>query len=297
MTDPQTRPGSITVGVHGSEGSAAALAWAARQAVLEDVALRLVHTTRATLSWNARESELVELCEAVEEEGNRVLVEAVDQVSRRHPTLWVTTRHLHDEPARDLVRASRDASLLVLGTRGRSAVVAMLDGSVSAAVAARAECPVVVVRSPETRGSGVVCAVEDTGDARTVVEFAFRYASLHHMPLAVLHCHPGAGGTTADLVAVRSDVPADGEAGVAGMRMLLSGFVADLAEKFPDVDLTLELERGRVRAILPRRTRTADLVVAGRSRHPGVLSHLHPSVAGPLVEHASGTVAIVPLPA
>ncbi|WP_148613196.1 universal stress protein [Nocardioides rubriscoriae] len=299
MTITPPRPGSITVGLDGpdsSDGSSAALAWAAREASLEARQLRLAHSTRAHVPWTAAESELVELSEAAEEQGERVLDAAVGWVTRHHPTLWVTTMHLHDHPARDLVRMSHDAAMVVLGSRGRSAIVAMLDGSVGAAVASRAECPVVVVRSPDDRGTGVVCAVEGTGDAHQVVEFGLRYASLHRLPLAVLRCHASSDGSSPDLVAVRADVPTDDDRGIAEIRRLVGEVVGDLAQKFPDVDLTLELEHGRVRSVLPRRTRTADLVVVGRTRHHGVLSLLHPAVAGPLVEHASGTIAVVPVP-
>jgi nucleotide-binding universal stress UspA family protein len=45
-----------------------------------------------------------------------------------------------------LVEAAKGAQLLVLGGRGRSAFAGLMLGSVSQACAARAECPVVVVK-------------------------------------------------------------------------------------------------------------------------------------------------------
>lgn len=49
-------------------------------------------------------------------------------------------------PAWQLVEASGDASLIVVGSRGRGALAAGLLGSTAYAVAAHSECPVVVVR-------------------------------------------------------------------------------------------------------------------------------------------------------
>ena len=49
-------------------------------------------------------------------------------------------------PTEALVEESAEASLLVVGSRGRGSVLATLLGSVSFAVASTAQCPVVVVK-------------------------------------------------------------------------------------------------------------------------------------------------------
>jgi nucleotide-binding universal stress UspA family protein len=51
-------------------------------------------------------------------------------------------------PAKVLLDAAADASLLVVGSRGRGGFTGVLLGSVSQYVVARAACPVVVVRNP-----------------------------------------------------------------------------------------------------------------------------------------------------
>ena len=49
------------------------------------------------------------------------------------------------DPARQLIAASRDADLLVVGSRGAGPVAQHLMGSVSSKVAHHAACPVVVI--------------------------------------------------------------------------------------------------------------------------------------------------------
>lgn len=55
---------------------------------------------------------------------------------------------IEGDPVDGLVRLSRDADLLVVGSRGHSGLAGALLGSVSAACAAHAHCPVTVVHAP-----------------------------------------------------------------------------------------------------------------------------------------------------
>jgi nucleotide-binding universal stress UspA family protein len=61
------------------------------------------------------------------------------------PGVELEARVAEGNPADVLIDASRDADLVVVGSRGRGGVVGLLLGSVSQRCVERAHCPVVVV--------------------------------------------------------------------------------------------------------------------------------------------------------
>jgi nucleotide-binding universal stress UspA family protein len=67
------------------------------------------------------------------------------EVMKDHPDVTVTPVVVEGHPAQVMVEASRDAELLVVGSRGRGAFTGMVLGSVSQHCVQQAECPVVVV--------------------------------------------------------------------------------------------------------------------------------------------------------
>jgi nucleotide-binding universal stress UspA family protein len=66
------------------------------------------------------------------------------------------------DPADEIVAASQDVGLLVIGSRGRRARTAAMLGSVSQAVAGRSACPVLIL--PRGTSAPSVAAGRDTTD-------------------------------------------------------------------------------------------------------------------------------------
>ncbi len=144
--DETRRP--VVVGVDGTQASTSAVEFAFHQASMRDVPLTALHAT-----WDLRErSSSVLGVMSYEgrvdlgEEQERMVAETVAGLSEKYPDVIVTEVYRRGDPARKLVAASRDASLVVVGSRRRRLLSSTLLGSVSQAVAERAECPVAVAR-------------------------------------------------------------------------------------------------------------------------------------------------------
>lgn len=131
-------PGPVVVGVDGTAASSAAVEFAFHRAAMERRPLTVLHA-----SWDLRTrvSAVPDLTSYAER-----VAETVAGLCERYPDVAVTERYRRGEPVRQLVEASREASLVVVGSRGRRLLSRALSGSVSRAVAERAACPVAVAR-------------------------------------------------------------------------------------------------------------------------------------------------------
>jgi len=140
------KPPRIVVGIDGSESSKAALAWAVEQAKLTGAPLQVVITWElpATYGWAAPLPEGLDFEAdargAVNEAVNEVI--GPDSASQIDLTISIIEGH----PAAVLLRESKDAGLIVVGSRGHGAFAGMLLGSVGQHLVAHAGCPVVIIR-------------------------------------------------------------------------------------------------------------------------------------------------------
>jgi len=135
----------VVVGVDGSPHSQAALRWA-----LADAEKHQGEVT-AVFVWQVPFSSFPGLYDrdALEKASKEFLIETVSAVAPT-PAVPLLPLVAEGDAAEALVTASKDANLLVLGTRGRSRLAGLLLGSVSQVCAAAAECPVVLVKQPSS---------------------------------------------------------------------------------------------------------------------------------------------------
>jgi nucleotide-binding universal stress UspA family protein len=142
--------GKIVVGVDGSEGSKHALEWALRQAKLTGDSLDIM-TSWEIPTWAAASSVAGGVEPPIEYdfvgEAERQLRETVAEVVGDKSGVTLREVVLEGHPATALVKASEDADLLVVGSRGHGEFAGMLLGSVSMYVSTHATCPVVIMRS------------------------------------------------------------------------------------------------------------------------------------------------------
>jgi nucleotide-binding universal stress UspA family protein len=288
--------GSVVVGTDGSDHAERAVGWAARQARAEGRHLDVVHACGRVgvgdLAWMGTAGlDQGRLTRALRDAGDTLVEDARRIAVAEVPGLDVRT-HVLETDARDaLVEASASAHLVVVGSRGRGPLRTVVLGSVSHSVARSATCPVVVCRPPgqQVRGHEILVGAEGTVASLPVIEFAFRQASLHQLPLVVMHSFVdptlaglGEGATPAE--------PSD----VVELRILLSESVAGFREKYPDVEVSLQLSRGLVDQCLLHEAPEAQLLVVGRSDVSGWSRLLYSSCALAVLERARTNVAVVP---
>lgn len=138
----------IVVGVDGSPGSVEALHWALRQAraMAAEVIAVAAWEVPTTLGFDLADDAVDWAAHARQTVDN-----ALAEASHCEPSVTVTPRVIRGHAGTALVEESRDADLLVVGSRGHGTAVAMLLGSVSEFCVHHAACPVVVVRPHRQR--------------------------------------------------------------------------------------------------------------------------------------------------
>lgn len=251
---------SITVGVGGSPTGPEAALWAADEAEVRGVPLRLVHVTEGK---GAQES-------------GTPLRTAADRVRALRPGLTVTSGRLPG-PAADALAAvandREDTELLVMGTgRPRTA-----DGPGSAPVAldvlAAVRRPVVLVRPPERHGGTgpeaapgrtgagqptVVIGVDGLRSCDDLFAFGFDEAVRRDAALRILHAwcpprvHGGAAALDRDLV--------------EGTDRELGDLLQPWRRKYPRVHVMDRALVGPATRQLVYASHDADLLVIGRDR-------------------------------
>jgi nucleotide-binding universal stress UspA family protein len=140
----------IVVGVDGSDSSRKALAWAYDEAGHHGASLVVVTT------WHPPALPMTPPYGSIppEDYGDQPRREALELLERftselvpKDPAVDVRTSVEEGKnPAKVLIERSKEADLVVVGSRGHGGFVGMLLGSVSQHLVAHAECPVVVVR-------------------------------------------------------------------------------------------------------------------------------------------------------
>ena len=215
---------------------------------------------------------------------------ATARVTERAGTLDVQTVLEFADPRSLLVRESEGAALVVLGSRGRGPVQSLLLGSVGAAVARHATCPVVIHR-PSHRGrvrNGVLVATDTSEDSRPVLEFAYHVASVRRLPLTIMHCH----WDVATMGMAEENLRT---ASLETARLELAESVAGMSEKYPDVSVTTTLVVGAPEARVAQAVERMDLLVVGAHRRSAAGRVIHGSISMSLLEHVHVPVAVVPL--
>ncbi|WP_244187786.1 universal stress protein [Streptomyces regalis] len=139
----------LVVGVDGSEPNLHAVDWAVDEAARHGLPLRIVHASL----WERYEGAALAdtpgaVSDVVTEHdlAESVVARAAQRARQHAPELEISTGVVPEDPVAALLGEARLADAVVTGVRGRGPIRELLLGSVSLSLAARAPCPVVVVR-------------------------------------------------------------------------------------------------------------------------------------------------------
>ncbi|WP_377273867.1 universal stress protein [Peterkaempfera sp. SMS 1(5)a] len=284
-------PGRVVVGVDSSPGGGRALRWAAHEAARQDRVLHIVHGADVTYA----DYIVGEAVRLITEAARVVLVDAAEEVGEYLPDLPVTTALSQGPGYEAVLEASEPNDLAVVGSRGRGGFAGLLLGSVSLSVAARASCPVVVVRGSreDSAPAGeVVAGLRDEQDI-PAVRFAAGIARCHRAGLRIVRVwrlfdQAGASIPMFDEMAATREAEAKA----------FAGLVDRVRREFPGLPVTDEFVEGSSPAgtLVHAAARAGLLVVGARRPHSRVGLRIG-RVTHAVLHHADCPVVVVPRPA
>ncbi|MDQ7910401.1 universal stress protein [Phytohabitans sp. ZYX-F-186] len=277
----------IIVGYDGSAGAHAALRWALDEGSRTGAPV----TVMFVFEWLAVAGPIAPgprnwPDHGARDDAQKMVDAAVTQAFQTHPRVAVTGEVVGGSAAIILQERSREARLMVLGSRGHDGFAELLLGSTTVAVSAHAHCPVVVVRGEEPGGGPVIAAVDGSDCALLALEYAFEQAAARDTGLRVLRAwQPPAPRWRPPEYDLEEQATAE--------RVELDELLASWRVKYPAVDVAVDVLAGPTGRVLVDATRGAQLVVVGSRGRGGFRGLLLGSVSQQLLHHAHCPVAVV----
>jgi nucleotide-binding universal stress UspA family protein len=285
----------VVAATDGSQESLQAVEWAAREAVLHGVSLRIVSAAslpKMVLLQLKPERDAV--LGFVREHRDRALTAAAARAAEMAPSLLISTDPLEGPAAQAVTGSGPGALMLVVGSRGLGAFTAMVLGSVARYAASHASCPVVVVREETAAMHRLIgVGVGDLDNCAGSLAFAFEEAALRKASLLAVHAWhaPQASISQASISRAGTPYPPPAlHAAAADAARQLTLLLDRWQEKYPDVPASQDVVHGHPGRALAGLSARTDLIVIGR--HPGL--QRPGSVRHAVLNHAHGPVAIVP---
>lgn len=280
-------PQSVLVGVTGAHENTDALQYAIGEARAQGRGITLVHAVHPILpppppSLLITDDTWLEVGDSVVGEVRHELETLLGDDSTP-----VATVVMAGTPGAVFSELSKDAVMVVLQHQDLSQLHRLVTGSTVASVATHAHSPVVSVpSSPPDRASmgAVVVGVRADGGPREVLEAAFAEAAARSSPLRVVHGWrvPVAYDDLRARWSAQDDVSI--QAALTGLR-----------ERYPDIDVRVDVQNDWPPDVLVRTAAASDLLVVGRHNGLSMLPPRLGSLARTVVSHAACPVMVVPL--
>ena len=282
----------IVVGVDDSPAAKVAVDWAARDAELRNVSLTLVHAVSPNLTtwWDTPLSP--GLAQWQKEHGRRLLDDAVKVVENacEHPgPTQIHTEVLSSAAIPTLVDLSKDAELVVAGSRGSGGWPGRILGSVSTALVRHAHCPVAIIHDedplmPYPVQAPVLVGIDGSSASELATAIAFEEASRRNVGLIALHAWSDVDVSEWPGV----DWPATQSMGDQVLAERLAGW----QEQYPDVNVHRVVVRDQPARELVERSEEAQLLVVGSRGRGGFAEMLVGSVSETVAQLARMPVIV-----
>lgn len=294
---PVVEASDVVVAVDGSPASNNAVRWAANTAAKRDVPLRLASSyTLPQFLYSEGMVPPQELYDDLQRETLRKIDDAREIALSVNPDLRIGHAVAEGSPIDMLLEMSRDAAMIVMGSRGLGGLSGMVLGSVSGAVVSHASCPVVVVRednavNDENKYGPVVVGVDGSEVSRRATEVAFQEAQARGAELIAVHTWidsqvqaPGAG------FAITED---RWEEVHTEKSELLDNYLRELGEAYPGVQIGKIITRDRPVRALTEAAAGAQLLVTGSHGRGGFKGMLLGSTSRALLQSAPCPMMVV----
>jgi nucleotide-binding universal stress UspA family protein len=291
MSESTTKYG-ILVGVDGSAESDAAVRWAAREAVMRHASITLMHgIAPVVVSWPVASLQ-GSFNEWQEENATQVIEQAQKTL---HASLGdaeppaVRTEVQHGLVAGSLITASRQAQMVVVGSRGMGAVGRVLLGSVSSGLVHYAHCPVAVVHADEAqtpnRTAPVLLGIDGSPASEAATALAFDEASRRGVELVALHAWSDVG--------VFPILGMDWHQYEDEGHEVLAERLAGWQEQYPDLHVRRRVVCDQPARWLLEESEQAQLVVVGSHGRGGFKGMLLGSISSAIAQGAKAPVLVV----
>ncbi|MDF3298555.1 universal stress protein [Streptomyces tropicalis] len=283
---------SVVVGIDGSRESLVAAAWAAGEAALRDLPLRLVHAAPAPAP--ARDSAEGPVAFSWQQTGEELLQRARTDLARGCPHVATSGVQVTDAAPAALLSASETAELLVVGARGDGGFDGLVVGSTALAAASTASCPVAIVPgipAAAARETEVCVGVDVAHAAEPPLDFAFGAAQLRDARLRAVYAWALSGHAAWTAVGVPEE---DRAAWEDDEVQRLSDVLQGRKDTYPGVPVLPDVVLLHPAHALVQASRRADLLVLGRRSGLRAGERRLGPVAHAVLHHAHRPVVVVP---
>jgi nucleotide-binding universal stress UspA family protein len=291
MSEATTKHG-ILVCVDGSAASDAAVAWAAREAIMRHVAITLMHVVPPiVVGWPVGQLYAdmpewqLENAQPVVDQARKTL--SANLAESEPPEIHAVMVYSNVVPA--LIDASKDAWMTVAGSQGLGALGRLLLGSVTTALIHHAHCPVAVIHSEEgatpDSNAPVLVGIDGSPASEAATALAFDEASRRGVGLVALHAWSDVG--------VFPILGMDWRDSEAKGQEVLAERLAGWQEKYPDVPVKRLIFCDKPSRWLLQESERAQLVVVGSHGRGGFAGMLLGSVSSHVAQSATVPVIVV----